>query len=127
MRAQMQCVFEMNGEKQVAGSIWFRSNGGVELIFQTSEGLPRGPIALKICPSDCIDIANFFVQGDVYFWKVPVLEPEPPYIDVMCIVSFSKDDKGITIHLSLDFETEKMHIETPVDERSLADMPSIWG
>ena len=82
---------------------------------------------LKISPSDCTDIASFFAQEDVYFWKVPVLEPVPPYQDVMCIVSFSKDDKGIAIHLSLDFETEKMHIETPVDEVTLADMPSVWG
>lgn len=129
MNVRMQCVFEMNGEKKVAGSISFRPIGpidGVELIFQTSEGLPRGPVTVKISPSDCSDVANFFAVEDVYFWKIPILEPERPYQDVMCIVSFSKDDKGIVMHLSLDFERTKMHIETPVDEDTLENMPAVW-
>lgn len=122
----MQCVFELNGEKKVDGFIWFRSDAGVYLTFQTSTGLPRGPVTVKIDPSDCSDIANFFALADVYFWKIVILEPESPYQDVMCIVNFSKDDNGIAIHLSLDFETEKMHIETPVDEDTLEQMPSVW-
>lgn len=122
----MQCVFEINGENKVDGFIWFRPAEGVELTFQTSTGLPLGPVTVKIDPSDCSDIANFFTLADVYFWKVVILEPGPPYRDVMCVLSFSKDDKGIAIHLSLDFETEKMHIETPVDEDTLEKMPSVW-
>jgi len=122
----MQCVFEINGERKIDGNIWFRPDVGVYLTFQTSTGLPRGPVTVKIDPSDCSDVANFFALADVYFWKIVILEPESPYQDVMCIVSFSKDDKGIVIHLSLDFETEKMHIETSIDEDTLEKMPSVW-
>lgn len=123
---RMQCVFEINGERKIDGFIWFRPDDGVDLTFQTSTGLPRGSVTVKIGPSDCSDVANFFTLADVYFWKIVVIEPEPPYQDVMCILSFSKDDKGIVIHLSLDFETEKMHIETLVDEDTLEKMPSVW-
>lgn len=129
MNVRMQCVFDINGEKKVTGSISFRAIGpigGVELIFQTSGGPPRGPVAVKISPSDCSDVANFFTEEDVYFWKIPILKPERPYQDIMCIVSFSKDDKGIAIHLSLDFERTKMHMETPVDEDTLKNMSSLW-
>lgn len=123
----MQCIFTKNGEKRVAGDIWFRPNDGVELLFSAGDDIPRGPITLAISPSDCADIVNFFAEDDMYFWKVHVLEPESPHQDVMCVVSFSKDSNGIAIHLSLDFETKKMHIETLIDEDTLKDMPSVWG
>lgn len=124
----MRCTFEVNGEDHVEGTLSFiyDRGEGVGLIF-SADNLPRDSIELKISPSDCIDVAVFFAQEDMHFWKIVVLEPEPPYHDVMCIVSFSKDDSGIVVHLSLDFETEKMHMETPVDERTLADMPGVWS
>ena len=124
----MRCTFEVNGEDHVEGtlSFLFDRDKGVALIFDVDK-LPRESIELHIGPSECIDVGNFFVKEDVYFWKIVVLEPDPPYQDVISIVSFSKDDSGVTVHLSLDFESEKMHVETPIDEETLADMPRVWG
>lgn len=129
----MQCTFEVNGEDHVGGTLSFLyaredifHSEGVELVFHVDK-LPRGSIELKISPDERVNIANFFTQEDMYFWKIVILEPEPPYSNVMCIVSFSKDDSGVAIHLSLDFESEKMHIETPIDEETLNDMEMVWG
>lgn len=121
------CTFEVNGEDRVDGTLSFlhASGDGVRIIFDVDK-LPRGPIKLLINPGACASIADFFAKGYMYFWKVTVLAPESPYRDVVCIVSFSKEDKGVTIHLSLDFETEKMHIETIIDEDTLEYMHSIW-
>lgn len=123
----MHCVFVINGEKRVAGDIYFRSNDGVSLIFNVGVDIPRGPITMAISPSDCSDVASFFTQDYIRFWKVTVLSPESPYQDIICVVSFSKDNSDVTIHLSLDFETEKMHIETLIDGATLKNMPSVWG
>lgn len=124
----MQCTFEVNGEDHVEGTLFFLYNRekGVVLIFDVDK-LPRGSIELRISPDERVNVANFFAQEDMYFWKIVVLEPEPPYSNVICIVSFSKDDGGVVIHLSLDFESEKMHMETPIDEKTLADMSMVWG
>jgi len=123
----MFCIFVINGERQVTGDIWFQPNDGVELVFQVGCELPLGPITLPISLCDCYDVADFFAKDYIYFWKVLVLVPSEPYRDVMCIVSFSKDDNGVAIHLSLDFGAEKMHIETPIDACTLKAMSSVWA
>jgi len=124
----MYSTFEVNGEDHVDGTLSFLYDRekGVALIFDVDK-LPRDSIELRISPDERVNVANFFTQEDMYFWKTVVLEPEPPYSNVICIVSFSKDDGGVVIHLSLDFEDEKMHMETPIDEKTLADMPMVWG
>ena len=84
----MYSTFEVNGEDHVDGTLSFLYDRekGVALIFDVDK-LPRGSIELRISPDEQVNVANFFAQEDMHFWKIVVLEPEPPYSNVICIVS----------------------------------------
>jgi len=122
----VQCAFDVNGERSVEGSARFFGGESAAVEVSVGDELRGSPITLPFSDDARSGVVDFLTNGEMFFWKVSVLEPEEPYGDVCSIVSFSRDDRGVTLHLSVDLGPEKKHFETLIKETVLSCIACVF-
>lgn len=114
MTVSSKCTFEVNGERQVEGTLYFEPNNGRYSIKLDCPAEFSVPLVLWLEPTQYEELCDFFSSPSILFWKIVILDHNTN-MDTMVILSFAREP-GLTCHLSISAGSQSRHFETSLIE-----------